>query len=59
MFEDKIYKPRYCTPEDFGETEEGDTIYKSWAGITILCPDIPKNVDTSLMGDLSSMISNR
>ena len=56
-FTDKIYPPRYCRQEDFGDTEEAQSVFNSWNGITILCPDVPK--DLSIAGDLSSMISNR
>jgi len=58
-FRDIVFPARYCTQEDFGETEEAVATFLSWTGITILCPDLPPEHKLHLEGDLSSMISNR
>jgi len=45
--------------EDFGYHRDSDSIFKSWEGFTILCPDLPLGEGFTIKGDLGSMQSKR
>ena len=57
MYTDSVYSLRECALKDFGDSPEAEATFKSWAGITILCPEIPDGQELALKGDISSMIS--
>ena len=60
-FSHLTFPVKQCTHEDFshdGNIDNGvKKMFASWDGITILCPDLPKDIDPALYGDTGSMKS--
>ena len=56
-----IYKnitAKNCTQEDFGDDPSSITIFKAWAGYSMICPDFGDDLkDFTLEGDTEAMIT--
>lgn len=50
-FTETTFPARQCTLDDFGKGKSNaKKLFDSWNGITILCPNIPKEIDPVLYG---------
>jgi hypothetical protein len=51
------YSVRQCVQADFGTGPKAVTFFETWAGFSLLCPDLPEGVSLVLQGNTASMVT--
>ena len=51
------YGSKICEESDFGDDEQAKTLFASWKGFTLICPETKAFDNIKMQGDKGSMIS--
>ena len=56
-FNETRYPVKECSEEDFGDTEFAISMFATWKGFVLVCPDLKEDEELIFKGDESSMYS--